>query len=411
MLLLIALANVHVYVYARPIGVRGYPQDLSPAERVVAVVQLTLVDGRAYPLFALLFGYGIWQLSARRAAVGLSPEAVLRLVRRRGWWMVAIGLADALLWWSGDVVAIYGIIGIVLAGMFVRGTDRALLGTAWLSVALGTLIGLAYGLDPPDAQAMLPSVALADPVDAALVRIVEWLLLGVVFGLGVFGMVAFGVWAARRAYLDDPARFRPLLRRVAVCGIAVAAVGGLPLALVAAEVLPSTPGLALPAAALHTLSGYAGGVGYAPLFGLLAVRVARTGTGPVTGALLACGQRSLSCYLAQSVAIRRAAAGVDARARGGAVAVAGRARRVRGVGRHPGGRRRLGARRLPRARRGAAAAVDVRPYRARLRALRTPVLKPARCSPPWKRACSTFRHRSMTTSRPAASARRATSSS
>src|SRR5690606_5628000 len=40
----------------------------------------------------------------------------------------------------------------------------------------------------------------------------------------------------------------------------------------------------------------------------------------------------------------------------------------------------------------------------------TPVSKPARCRPPWKRACSILMQRSMTTSRPAASPSRATSS-
>jgi uncharacterized protein len=226
----------------------------------------------------------------------------VRLLRRRGWWMVVIGFGHALLLWSGDVVGIYGVVGIVFAGMFVRGTDRALLGTAVVSAMLGTLIGAANGIVPAGAQAMLPSIAIADPLDAALARIVEWLLLGVLFGLGVFGAVAFGVWAARRAYLDNPERFRPMLRRAAVIGIVVGALGGLPLALVAAGVLPAAPGLAVPAAALHTLSGYAGGVGYAALFGLFAIRVRERGMGVVSGAVLACGQRSLSCYLAQSVA-------------------------------------------------------------------------------------------------------------
>ena len=43
-------------------------------------MQLTLVDGRAYPLFGLLFGYGIVQLAWRRAAVGLPAPA-----RHRAW--------------------------------------------------------------------------------------------------------------------------------------------------------------------------------------------------------------------------------------------------------------------------------------------------------------------------------------
>src|SRR5918997_3829277 len=62
MLLLIALANAHLYLYGRPVGVRGYPIPESTAERLVVLVQMTFVDGRAYPMFAFLFGYGIVQL-------------------------------------------------------------------------------------------------------------------------------------------------------------------------------------------------------------------------------------------------------------------------------------------------------------------------------------------------------------
>jgi uncharacterized protein len=51
MLLLIALANAHLYLYGRPIGVRGYPIPESIADRVVVLLQMTFVDGRAYPMF------------------------------------------------------------------------------------------------------------------------------------------------------------------------------------------------------------------------------------------------------------------------------------------------------------------------------------------------------------------------
>src|ERR687890_1327016 len=88
MLLLIALANVHLYLYDRPLGVRLYPTGLTGADRVVAALQLTLVDGRAYPLFGVLFGYGIGQWAARRA--GAEPARV-RSVGRRGAWLAGRG--------------------------------------------------------------------------------------------------------------------------------------------------------------------------------------------------------------------------------------------------------------------------------------------------------------------------------
>ncbi|GEP33250.1 hypothetical protein NSZ01_10180 [Nocardioides szechwanensis] len=50
---------------------------------------------------------------------------------------------------------------------------------------------------------------------------------------------------------------------------------------------------------LHDASGVLGGFGYAALVTLVAVRL--NGTQPVVDAVAAVGQRSMTCYLAQSV--------------------------------------------------------------------------------------------------------------
>jgi uncharacterized membrane protein YeiB len=187
----------------------------------------------------------------------------------------------------------------------VRGTDRALLVTAMIGVAFVTLVFAASALPMPDSQAFLPSMAIESPAAALAVRAVEWLGVGFVFQpFGVFGAVALGAWAARRRLLDEPERHRPLLVRVAVLGLAAAVLLGLPMALMTAQLWTAPPlGMMLLAGSLHALGGYAGGIGYAAAFGLLAIRLARRGgPGLVTHALQACGQRSLSCYLAQSVA-------------------------------------------------------------------------------------------------------------
>ena len=303
MLLLIALANVHVYVYGHSIGVRGYPRDVAGVDQVVALLQMLLVDGRAYPLFAFLFGYGIVQLTRRRGEVGIPAEAVTRLVRRRGGWMVLIGFLHGLLLWSGDIVGAYGMIAVLLAGLLVRGDSRTLLGTAVAGTIVTTLIYAATALPmPDDPQTFLPSMAVENPLEAAFIRVFEWTAIGFVMQVvGVFGAVALGAWAARRGLLDEPARHRRLLVGATVAGIGAAVLLGLPMALMTAEVWTAPPlATAAVAASLHTLGGYAGGVGYAALFGLVAIRLARR-SGPVSAALQACGQRSLSCYLAQSV--------------------------------------------------------------------------------------------------------------
>jgi len=53
--------------------------------------------------------------------------------------------------------------------------------------------------------------------------------------------------------------------------------------------------------AVHSLTGIAGGLGYAALVGLVADRTRDGSPGPVRKALAACGQWSLTCYLLQSV--------------------------------------------------------------------------------------------------------------
>jgi len=305
MLLLIALANAHLYLYGRPIGVRGYPIPESIADRVVVLLQMTFVDGRAYPMFAFLFGYGIVQLVRRHTSMGVDEAAVRTLVRRRGAWMVLFGFLHALLLFSGDIIGAYGLLAVLLAGLLIRASDRKLLilvgGWTVPIMAFGALGGLPQ---PDGSESFLPSMSVTDPLVAAGFRVIEWLGLTVV--ISVFSLVpavALGVWAARRRLLDEPQRYRGLLVRVAVFGVGLAAVGGLPMALMAASWWPdrSVAATAL-AGVAHALTGYAGGVGYAAIAGLVAIRVQnRDRRGPVVTALADCGQRSMTCYLLQSV--------------------------------------------------------------------------------------------------------------
>ncbi len=303
MLLLIALANSHIYLFGHDIGVRGYPSDGSAADRAVTLVQMTLVDGRAYPMFAALFGYGIVQILRRQATAGRDVVTARKLVRRRGWWMVLFGFGHALLLFSGDIIGTYGLLAVLLAGVIIRAGDRTLLVTAALLLIPTLLFGALQGLPvSAGAQAVLPSMTTTDPLAAAAYRVVEWLVIGISQAfLALIPPLLMGAWAARRRLLDDPERHRRFLARVAVLGLTLAAIGGLPMALQAAQLWQdySIP-VGMVAGALHAITGYAGGVGFAGLAGVVAVRL-RERRGPVTTALAACGQRSMTCYLAQSV--------------------------------------------------------------------------------------------------------------
>ncbi|WP_085913026.1 MULTISPECIES: DUF418 domain-containing protein [Pseudonocardia] len=304
-LLLIAVANAHTFVHDRGIGVRGYPQDLAGADAVLAAVQLLLVDGRAYPLFGVLFGYGIAMLARRRTEWGqIAGEPVVALVRRRGAALFGIGSAHAILLWSGDIAAAYGLLAILLAGLLVRGSTVALVSTAVGTIAVSCLLYLPVATTSADVASGTPSTVTDSATAAATARFGEWL-----FGflpinaLALAGAVAIGVLLARAGWLDDPVRYRRQLARTAAAGIGAGVLGGLPLALVAAGIWAPGTAAGLLAGPVQALSGYAAGVGYAAAAGLIAARWAgRGGPGPLGAALLATGQRSLSAYLAQSIA-------------------------------------------------------------------------------------------------------------
>lgn len=286
MLLMIALAHAHTYLSGHRTGFRGYPVDGHLLDRVVTAVQVVLVDGRAMPMFAALFGYGFVQLAARR---GGDPRPWLR---RRGWWLLVFGAAHALLLFFGDILGAYGLAALVLAGA-VRWRDRTLLAVAgaWLVVP-GAAMAF-NGVRIVEFGGPADLAAAADPVGAVVDRVVLWSALTPLLLVEVVTPVLLGVWAARRRVLEEPGRHGRFLRWTAAVGIGAAVLGGLPLGLADAGVWSGGAGVYL----LHGLTGLGGGLGYAALVGLVAMRA----EGPVVTALAACGRRSLSCYLAQSV--------------------------------------------------------------------------------------------------------------
>ena len=132
----------------------GYPQDGSVVDSAVTWLLSTFVDGRAFPMFGLLFGYGVAQIVRRQ---DLGPKAVRRLLWRRSLVLVAVGFLHAVLLYVGDILTAYGVL-LFLGVWAIRWSDRWLLAVAGLFLALGALPSAApqsISSAPPDA-AMLP---------------------------------------------------------------------------------------------------------------------------------------------------------------------------------------------------------------------------------------------------------------
>ena len=247
MLLLIVLANTPYYLWGLDHGmVFGHPTSGSAADRAVQAVMMVTVDLRTYPMFAFLFGYGIVQLAGRQQAAGTPEPLVRRLLRRRHWWLVAFGLVHAALLWEGDILGIYGLVGLVTCWLFLRRRDVTL--RVWSVVLLvlmlvGTALVVLAAVSVSDVLTVEeagsgPDVgnAIANPDYLASVgdRLTTWGILLVLQGaltLVIPLVVLLAFQAGRHRVLEEPERHLPLLRRVAVGGVAVGWLGGLPSAL------------------------------------------------------------------------------------------------------------------------------------------------------------------------------------
>ncbi|MGW0805681.1 DUF418 domain-containing protein [Nonomuraea sp. NPDC002799] len=290
------------------------------ANRATALFHLLFVNNHARPLFAFLFGYALVQLMNQRLRRGSDPVSVRKLLRRRGWWLVAIGFAHTALLVPTDILAGYGLAAVLLIGLL-RVKDATLLWAAGLSLVPAT-VAVAFAMWFPLSQGVstytLGSIAAGTRGVAEMFveRLTTWPLTMTATILAVMPGVILGIWAARRRLLEEPGRHRGFLIRATAITTALSLLGSIPVWLVEAGVWSGlADGALLAVAVAQPLTGYFGGIGLAGLVALVALRIGdrrgpvttavAPGTGdrrgPVTTAFQALGQRSMSFYLFQSV--------------------------------------------------------------------------------------------------------------
>jgi uncharacterized protein len=98
-----------------------------------------LVEGKFYSIFSMLLGAGFALQAGRAERRGTSPGSFDRFFRRRMAVLVAIGLAHMCWLWSGDILTLYGLMGLLLPTLArLPATTRTVAMIALFSVPLGT---------------------------------------------------------------------------------------------------------------------------------------------------------------------------------------------------------------------------------------------------------------------------------
>lgn len=301
MLLFIALANAGNVAFASRPGFDMTPHGL---QRLLNAGLAVFVDARAYPVFALMFGYGLVQLS-RRLRRDADPQTERRVLVRRNVALVGFGLLHATLLYFGDFLGAYGIVGVIATVVLLRRSDRFHRAVVWIWGAqlvyvgvLAVLVLLGHGGHSVPVNTPDPSLAATSYRDSVGDRLAEWPVHTVTV-LPFIVIVWLGIYAARRRLLEDPAH-APLLKRVAAGCLAVTFAGALPYAAVTAGWLHVDAATMAAVTMLSNVSGMYGGPGYAALIGLVAFRLGSRRP-RVVEAVSSLGRRSLTGYLTQSV--------------------------------------------------------------------------------------------------------------
>lgn len=282
-------------IFAVNIAIMADPAGF--AEGPVRAFEEMFLHNRFYVLFSFLFGYSLTLQfrSAERDGASATARTVRRLLA-----LVAIGTLHTVLFFTGDVLFGYGVIGFALLAL--RGLrPRSALRLAGVLYAACLVLFVALSVarivqSPPDAaQTAAENAAALDAVragwgEAAAYRWadgVDRLAPTVVFGLlNVLPLFLVGLAAGKVRLLEDPARYLPHLPRVQAIGFGL----GVPLSVL--PVLLHVPHTE----ALGYVSGPLLAAGYAATF----LRLLHAWPA-LSGVFAPAGRISATVYLAQSL--------------------------------------------------------------------------------------------------------------
>jgi uncharacterized protein len=332
-LALLGILFVNIATFFGPIASLMAPTvyaQYSGADRVAALLVLSLFTGKFISIFSLLFGYGLFGQIERAAERGGAP---VWFTLRRLAALAFFGLAHALLLWYGDILFVYALIGVwmlVARYLSVRWLIAVAVVLLLIAVALRgglTLIGASSPPPPPPPPAApveapprgfeaiwearfnpaSPTWVEAETAayrdgplgDAFAFRLVSWLFVlvfsAILAGWQILGMFFLGA-ALYRLRFFDPDRAWLRRRVLMICLPLGAAFEG-----AAAYVYWTYPPGDLRAWGLAGVAQQAGllflPLGYLALFALVADALPALARAPVCNA----GRMSLTVYLGETV--------------------------------------------------------------------------------------------------------------
>ena len=204
------------------------------SDKVVAFLIVALAQGKFYLLFAFLFGYSLTLILKSRSTNGVS-RYLRRLIG-----LALLGAGHAYLFFIGDILMSYALLGLVLLLFIGRSTRTVLFASAFSYVIGLALLALVFfetrsaensaggfitnptALDDAIKGSFLDSVvgrANALPEALLVQLVINW--------FPALSMFLLGLAAGRVGLLSDPAKHKSLWRSCVVVGVLVGLPAGI----------------------------------------------------------------------------------------------------------------------------------------------------------------------------------------
>ena len=277
-------------------------------DRGLDFLELLLIEGKFYTIFSILFGMGFSILLIRAQA---KSSVFHRFFLKRMFFLYLIGLTHAVLFWHSDILQFYAFCGALLLP-FVKVRNRTLVAFSVLAlmapVAIKLLGGIPHGTftGPRDVLFHRFSFTMDSRIDIwtkgsflniLRLNLSSWfgqldhvITSGMIFK--IFGCFLLGFYLGRNEIHKNLEKYRPIIRRVAIVGLAM----GIPLNVIYAYTFYSSESW------LHTLSATVGilplSAGYASLLCLLWLSPRRD---KLLHYFAPVGRMALTNYVGQSV--------------------------------------------------------------------------------------------------------------
>jgi uncharacterized protein len=198
------------------------------------------ISGKAIRTFSFLFGLGfaLQMMRAEERGTAIAPVYSRRLVV-----LLAFGVVHAVIFWYGDILAAYAVLGFGLL-LFRRRTQRTVL--VWAAVlifavpltisSVPLLMSLRAGGTTPAAvarasaaadrnKALLSSFASGEPAQIIEGNLIMWRRMyftpKAIGYANLFGFFLLGLWAGRNRFFEHAMAYRAHLRSLVVWGFAV----------------------------------------------------------------------------------------------------------------------------------------------------------------------------------------------